>query len=153
MRKGLATGAVRMLRLPTSERRLAVEAALQLTRASLELRLAPRRRVVGLLGTADGDPTEEAVYAERTRQATQVGRMVTRIGDRLPWHPGCLRQALAVQRMLHRRAISSRLHLGVTGTRDASAHAWVTVGGQPVVGARGRERYVPLAAFEARSSR
>jgi hypothetical protein len=27
------------------------------------------------------------------------------------------------------------------------AHAWVTVGGQAVVGLPGRERFVPLAAF------
>ena len=101
-----------MLRLPAGERRLAIEAALQLTRASLELRLLPSRRMVGLLGTANGDATEEAVDGERARQAAQVGQMVTRVGNRLPWRPSCLRQALAVQRMLHRRAISGRLHLG-----------------------------------------
>jgi hypothetical protein len=49
--------------------------------------------------------------------------------------------------MLRRRGISSELHLGVTSASVGEAHAWVTVGGHPVVGRPGLERFVPLAAF------
>ena len=42
---------VRLLRLPASERRRTLEALVQLTRASIELRLVPSRSAVGLLGT------------------------------------------------------------------------------------------------------
>ncbi|MEA2431643.1 MAG: hypothetical protein QOI19_2116 [Thermoleophilaceae bacterium] len=135
------------LRLPADERRLLIEAALALTRASLELRVLPSSRVVGLLGAHRGVESDGAVGSAERGEAELVGRMVSRVASRLPWAPSCLRQALAAQRMLRRRQIDSSLHLGVTGPHEATAHAWVTVGGQPIVGGAGLDRYVPLAAF------
>jgi hypothetical protein len=137
----------RALRMPWSDRRRHLEAVAALTRASLELRIMPSRRTVGLLGIlhreADTRPVERAQLGE----AMLVGQVVARDARRLPWHPTCLRQALAVQRMLQRRGIPSRIHLGVRSSSELAAHAWVTVGDQPVVGGHGVEQYVPLAAF------
>jgi hypothetical protein len=137
---------VRLLRLPANDRRRVLEAAAALARASLELRLAPSRK--GRLGSLRNASADERVGAEQLREAARVGRTVARAADRLPWHPTCLRQALAVQRMLRRRSIPSRLHLGVTNATAGEAHAWVTVAGRPVVGQSGLERFVPLAAFD-----
>jgi Transglutaminase-like superfamily len=36
----------------------------------------------------------------------------------------------------------------VAGVGVSAAHAWVTVDGRPVIGRRGIERFVPIAAFE-----
>lgn len=145
----MRTGAVAAARrLPRADRRRAVEAGVQLTRASLELSMMRSARTVELLGALrHGDPTEPVGGAAQ-REAERLGRAVADVARWLPWHPTCLRQALAVQRMLRRRAIASRLHLGVAGAGLNAAHAWVTVGGRPVVGRRGIERFVPIAAFE-----
>jgi hypothetical protein len=125
-----------------------LEAAAQLTRASLELRLLPTERTVGLLGQvqADGEP-ENRAGAPGVAEALRVGHAVGRVARLLPWHPTCLRQALAVQRMLRRRSIPCRLHLGISHPSVGTAHAWVTVDDQPVVGRAGLECLVPLAAF------
>jgi hypothetical protein len=139
-----ATLAVR--RLPAADRRRAATAAFELTRATVELRVYPRDRTVGLLGVVRNG-TDGPVAAAGLREAERIGAIVERVAARLPWHPTCLRQAVAVQRMLRRRGIPSRLHLGVTNPSEGAAHAWVTVDGQPVVGGRGIERFVPLAAF------
>lgn len=146
---GMIGAGVRALRLPAADRRCAVEAAAQLTRASIELRLVPRERTVGLLGALyTHEESHGRVGASGLREAERVGRIVAGVARRLPWHPTCLRQALAVQRMLRRRGIAGRLHLGVTHVAVGAAHAWVTVDGRPVVGRPGLERFVALAAFE-----
>jgi hypothetical protein len=111
------------------------------------LRYLPARRTVALLGEVEHGGSDDNVAAAQLREAELVGAAVARVAARLPWRPSCLRQALAVQRMLHRRGIGGRLHLGLSNASERSAHAWVTVGGRPVVGGRGEERYVPLAAF------
>lgn len=128
--------------------RRAVEAAAELTRASVEIRLTPSRRTVGLLGALQSPEREPPVAVSQRETAARVGLTVARVAARLPWRPTCLRQALAVQRMLRRRRIPCRLHLGVTSATAGQAHAWVTVGGEPIVGRPGVERFVPLAAFE-----
>ncbi len=148
MQTGGSSGAgMKAVHLPPADRRCAVEATAQLTRATLELRLVPRARTVGLLGGLQTGEQPPAGAAQ-LREAERVGRIVAGVARRLPWHPTCLRQALAVQRMLRRRGIAGRLHLGVTGATEAAAHAWVTVDGHPVVGRPGLERFVALAAFE-----
>jgi hypothetical protein len=140
--------AVSFVRLPRAQRRLLVETTMQLTRASLELRLGPSRRAVTLLGAAsDGAAPDDPVDTDAQRDANRVGRTITRVARKAPWHPTCLRQALAARRMLHRRGIPCRVHLGVTDAKQLSAHAWVTVGGYIVVGANGSDDATPLAAF------
>ena len=126
----------------------ALEGAFELIRATLELRLRAASRAVALLGElqADGAP-DDSVAATKLREAERVGGTVAHLARVLPWHPTCLRQALAVQRMLRRRKIPCRLHLGVTHPSVGTAHAWVTVAGQPVVGSGGIDQLVPLAAF------
>jgi hypothetical protein len=138
---------LRVLRLPPIERRRMIEAGVQVTRAALELRLLSSGRATSLLGTLLTEDPDVAVGAEQLREAARVGNAVARAARRVPGTHTCLPQALAVQRMLRRRRIASRLHLGVTRPSVGEAHAWVTVDGQPVVGGAGVERYVPLAAF------
>jgi hypothetical protein len=116
-----------------------IEAVAQLTRASVELKLRSPPQAMALLKSRGEDGEADA---QRLREATAVGRDVERVARHLPWHPTCLRQALAAQRMLTGRGIPSRLHLGVSIAHEA--HAWVTVAGHPVVGDVELERYVAL---------
>jgi hypothetical protein len=135
----------RLVALPAPDRRATVEAIVQLTRASVELRVVRSRAAVRLLGELQG--SEVPVDTTKLHEAELVGRAIARAAARLPWRPTCLRQALAAKRMLSRRRIPSRIHVGVTAPHSAEAHAWVTVDGLPVVGRPGLERFVPLAAF------
>jgi hypothetical protein len=144
----LLRAATRVLRSPAPDRTRALEATAELTRASLEIWLLPRERTVRLLGRVQPAGAEKRARADELREATRVGETAALVARRLPWRPTCLRQALAVQRMLRRRGIPNRLHLGVASPSEATAHAWVTVDGQAVVGGRGVERFVPLAAFD-----
>jgi hypothetical protein len=137
----------KMLRLPAPQRRRLAEAVAELARASVEFRLAPSSKTVALLGPPRQDVEDEPVDREGLDEAVRVGHAVAAAAARLPWHPKCLPQALAVQRMLRRRGIAGSLHLGVTAASAAEAHAWVTVAGRPVIGRSGVERFVPLAAF------
>lgn len=124
-----------------------VEAAFELVRATAGLRLRDRRRTVALLGTARDDDRDDPVGPKQASEAALIGRAVTRVSNRLPGRPTCLPQALATQRMLRRRRIPNRLHLGVANRGDPTAHAWVTVEGRPVVGEGGIEGLAPLASF------
>jgi hypothetical protein len=139
---------VRTLRLPAPGRWLRIEAVVQLTRASVELRLLPSPRIARLHGAQQPVRADEHVPGDRSVEAARIGRTVAGVSRRLPWHPTCLRQALAARRMLRRRGIACTLHLGVANASLIEAHAWVTVDGEPVVGRPGLERFVPLVAFE-----
>jgi hypothetical protein len=85
---------------------------------SLELRLVPLARTVRLLGRLrTGHAGDVPTNPARLQEAQWVGRIVARIAHRLPRHPTCLRQGLAVQRMLRRRGMPSELHLGLAAKR------------------------------------
>jgi transglutaminase superfamily protein len=144
---GTLSAVLRVVRLPAGDRSRALEAVAQLVRASVELRATSYSNTVGLLGTPEPGVPDVRVGAARLLEAERVGRAVARAATLLPWHPTCLRQALAVRRMLRRRGIASSLHLGVKNGAEWAAHAWVTVEGEPVAGRPGHERFVPLAAF------
>jgi hypothetical protein len=60
----------------------------------------------------------------------------------------CLPKALAAQAMLRRRGIPSRVCLGVARKADRlTAHAWVEVGDQVVVGGAESQDFTRLSAF------
>ena len=50
-----------------------------------------------------------------------------------PWASSCLTRSLVLYAMLRQHGHRPRLHLGVDGGAHAfAAHAWVTLGGEPV---------------------
>jgi hypothetical protein len=62
----------------------------------------------------------------------------------------CLTQALALQVLLGRRGLSSRLCLGVNTARAGKfrAHAWVEWNGRVIIGGSKTERWTPLTAWD-----
>jgi hypothetical protein len=66
----------------------------------------------------------------------------------------CFPRALAVQAMLRRRGIASRLCLGVA-RKDLTliTHAWVEIGSEIIVGGAERDRFAKLAEFGGRERR
>jgi hypothetical protein len=60
----------------------------------------------------------------------------------------CLPRALAAHAMLRRRGIASKLCLGVARDGDEfTAHAWIEVGEQKIVGGEEAVAFTQIAAF------
>jgi hypothetical protein len=141
-----------------SARLLAMEAGVTLTAASVLIAVTPRHRLITRLGdplparTAEDHDVAAVVAAAdaaavaQMRTGVAMGRMVTRVAALLPWHPTCLRQAMAVRWMLRRRAVPTLTHLGIADVASMDAHAWVTVHDVTVVGARARP-FIAVASF------
>lgn len=74
----------------------------------------------------DGDPT---AYAAGLRYA----RAVTRVLGALPSDSRCLMQSVVLDGVLARRGLRSTLVIGVRPGADFGAHAWVELGGRPLL--------------------
>jgi hypothetical protein len=131
--------------LPRWRRRLLVEAAVELCRASARLATMPPERVVDLLGPVGSATHTPSEPVERV--GGEIGRAVTGAAAVLPWHPTCLRQAVAARRMLDRRRIPSVLLLGLLDSRSLAAHAWVQVGERIVVGGQRSSAFTTVGTF------
>ena len=77
--------------------------------------------------------------------------MVRRVARHVPFPAVCLPQAMALQWMLRRRGVASRLFFGARRKAQDSGldfHAWLTVGGECVIGAGEVETYAALPPFD-----
>ena len=85
-------------------------------------------------------------------QPARIAWMVRNAARPVPG-ASCLTQALAYQAMLHRRGVRSELKLGVKHDQQGkfAAHAWVSVGGQVLLGGSTQEvsAFAPIAEFGA----
>lgn len=92
---------------------------------------------------AEGPPSPREPDAAATRDALRLGRAVSRTLGPLPVDATCLARSLVLVAMLARRGLPATLVIGVRpgGRRNAEApanggfgaHAWVEVGGRPVL--------------------
>ena len=84
---------------------------------------------------------------EGYRQAARIARIVGKVCDKTPWESKCLVRALAAQRLLCRRGLSSTLYLGC-GMEEGKmgAHAWLRFGEMYVTGGDGGG-YTTVARF------
>lgn len=78
-------------------------------------------------------PASEAV----TLTAIRLGYAVTRTLRALPTDSRCLVQALVLSRLLSERGIPSTLIIGARTQPEFAAHAWIELGGQPVLSTEG----------------
>lgn len=140
----LARRARALLALGASDQAVLLEATTELLVASL--RLSRARDLAVLDGLAIGT-SESPVAPAQVERARHLSNLVARTAGALPWRPTCLRQALALRRMLRRRGVPCAIHLGVTGVEGFAAHAWVTVGTVVILGGAGLPRYTELARF------
>lgn len=83
------------------------------------------------------------------RRVIRAVRLASRY---IPGSPTCLVQALATQRLMIRRGISTRLFIGLARSTAGvlEGHAWVESEGQIVMGKDGHERFVPLKSLGER---
>ena len=119
------------------------EAALLLLAARLLVRHVPLGIWRASLGSSpDGDRTGRSGHAVK---AQRLAGSVERAAAHLPGTSKCLPRAMALQWMLRRRGLPSRLvvALAVEGGVDAH-HAWTESGGEMLLGACDRASYRPL---------
>ncbi len=175
-RFGQSAKAVRaFVRAPVATKAMALEAALFLLLARLLVAHVPMRRWRRWLVTAEepapadgppadshfafsaGDPEgptpagEHLARAPQRRLPRRVARIVRRAARHVPFPAVCLPQAMALQWMLRRRGVASRLIFGArrkTPRAGLDFHAWLTVGGECVIGGGEVETYAPLPPFD-----
>lgn len=139
-------------RLPSRFKGLALEAGGELVRARLDT-LRPAAHYTRHLGELGGeviqaDPAQEAM-------ALEIGFVVDRVADKMPFRALCLQRALATRRMLRRRGVPATVYLGLlrdpVKRRDATdgspAHAWVQTGTRVVSGDDDLDRFAIVGAF------
>jgi hypothetical protein len=147
----------RFLQAPLARQCLLVEAALQLSLAWLMVRLLPFRWWSPRLGDSSAGEQLPPEGVDDPR-AHEISRAVSAINRAVGGRHTCLMLAVAGQRMLNRRRISSSLVLGTfTEHGEAqgptmTAHAWLRVGRQVILGGHDG-RYLPLASFVRRYRR
>ncbi len=101
-----------------------VEAWLELARVDLAIRFLPYRRWRHWL------ESEGEVRPSSAAPVAFCVRAVERAARRHYADMNCLRRSLALRRLLARRGVPSRLHLGVRPQGgEIEAHAWVSSGG------------------------
>ena len=86
----------------------------------------------------------------------RAARIVRKVARHVPFPAVCLPQAMALQWMLRRRGIASRLIFGARRKAEGTGldfHAWLTVGGKCVIGAGEIETYAALPPFDGAGPR
>ena len=111
--------------------------------ARLAVRFVPTARI---FAWADRPPRRIRRFA--TDEIAWVSWAVENLGAK-PWMNAlCLPRALAAHAMLRRRGIASRLCLGVARDREVlSAHAWVEIGDDKIIGGAEAGGFTRLATF------
>ena len=111
--------------------------------ARVAVRLVPSAR---LFAWANRPPRRIRRFA--VDEASWVAWAVETLGAN-PWiNALCLPRALAAHAMLRRRGIASRLCLGVAhDSGELTAHAWVEIGNDKIVGASQAGAFTRLAEF------
>lgn len=118
------------------------EAGLALAAASVATRLLPFNRYI-ILGAR---PLRRGCSAD----GNEAARIVDAVGRRAPFRAVCLQRGIALQWMLRRRGVKAVLHYGVRMPPDSkaiTAHVWISVDGQVMLGAPQHEHYTEVARY------
>ena len=124
-------------------------AAAALSLASLVIAFLPFRIIVRLMGEQGGRskaPGGDIAIAIRVA--------VQRASRRLPWCTVCFQQGLAAHWLLRARGHPSRLHYGLKHDDGRlTAHVWVTLNEETVIGEESGRQHACLAVFPASETR
>jgi Transglutaminase-like superfamily len=131
------------LAMPAGDRLLVCEALAMLALTRLLVLTVPFRHMAPWLVRAPETDSCDHLLLLSVRQA------VTTVARNVPWNAVCLPQAMAAKAMLARRGCGSALHLGATIDLKGTliAHAWLSSGGEIVIGGAGIRGTTPLARF------
>lgn len=144
-------------RASAATKAMALEAAFFLLAARVLVKRVAWRRWRRWMATSEGEETGAATPSPDRRISLsvqpvprKVGRIVSKVADGVPFEAVCLPQALAAQWMLRRRGVASQLSFGFRREpgSDLLLHAWLTTGGEGVVGFQEAETFCAFPSFD-----
>lgn len=132
---------------------LRLETALALIMAWAFVFLVPLRWTQALFGGVSAPAESSGIDPRSLIRAQAVTRRVVHVADRLPWHSTCLVRAVAGSLLLARRRICGGcIRFGVRKENDRlSAHAWLLLGSDILLGGEEAGAYTPLADLGRRT--
>ena len=135
----------RAMSLDRHRRSLIVEASFELASAAILLRVLPFKRAIARGSLPLRPIAQECVKVE----VKDVIWSVELVARRLPFRMVCIHKGIAAQRMLRRRSVPALLQYGVRHDQleGLSAHVWVTVDGDAVIGGGEAPRFRRLATY------
>lgn len=122
------------------------EAAGVLAIAYAAIRILPFKTVVRLIDI--GKTPVHRSEAETSALGSEVRRAVKRAARRLPFTIVCFPEGLAAHWMLRRRGAPSKVHYGLRPSQSKlSAHVWVTLANNVIVGEERDDPHICVATF------
>jgi hypothetical protein len=125
---------------------LFAEAWLFLLKWKVTCRLLPLGWYAPYLGVQQASTPEIPIEDTRIRSIIQA---IARGKKYSPWKIKCLAEAIAAQKMLHRRKIPATLYLGIArkDEHEIIAHAWLRCGNKILTGRRGMKKFTVVSSF------
>lgn len=105
--------------LPWPRKTLLLRCWVELNQTALALRLLPLTEVLRRMNTNSGE------RPPRTLTTKEDIIWSIRAAAALAWRPTCAVRALVGERALRRHGYAAQFRVGVTGSEDFQAHAWV----------------------------
>jgi hypothetical protein len=143
-----ASGVLRQLpRLSWANQRLLGETLATLAATSFAIRVLPFRQVVQKAKAVGGTPDASPEHARR--EINRCLWAVERLAALVPWKTMCFQKGLTLHLLLRRRGVGSVLHYGVgqQPEKGLTAHVWISVDGDIIMGGEVVNDYRRLASF------
>jgi Transglutaminase-like superfamily len=118
---------------PREKAALAVEILGAYRLARRQMRGGDLRSALAALRGSPPPPEPAAAEPQGLAEWTRLGRVVGRGLGLLPGDSRCLVQSLVLTQLLAARGVGSSLVIGVRPGERFGAHAWVEVGGRPLL--------------------
>ena len=92
----------------------------------------------------------EEIAADKMQTALLVVNIINGLETRTPWKNTCLVKVLATRRMLQKRQINHKIHIGVApkSNNDFDAHAWLSVGNEIILGGENLDGFHEISGFK-----
>jgi hypothetical protein len=94
--------------------------------------------------------TAEKTEANLLRKAMLLVKVINGLENRTPWKNTCLVKVLAARRMLLKRKIVHKIHIGVASKlhNTLKAHAWLSVGTKIILGGESLHEFHEISGFQ-----
>ena len=134
------------LKLPFKIKFLALEVFLELNLACLQLKTQEFKNLAKTLGESESESSQGE--SPISNEIKLLKRLILRIAELLPWKCVCFPQAIAGQRILNKKRLTSTLYLGLKKEDgEMKAHAWLRHQQYIVTGDNGIEEYTIINSF------
>ena len=142
----------KFLAMSLQEKLCHTAALIMLSILRVGIRVVPLTTILYLGGMKKAvDDGRQTVNQRDLNLAHRIGRTVASVASHTPWKSPCLIQSLCTSWILKFYTIPCVLKIGTCHTDDSlNAHAWITVGVEPIIGGEGIESFNLLAEFSSR---